>query len=155
MKIKRQTCFAIGAILLLIGIAALMFVIGRGHILYIDDKTIDMNGTSVNAKYHIEVSVNGAKSQEIAARERIQEKVMGQNLKIELKIQDTKRSLEEKEMTIKCKIPYNYDTAVISLPLLIEGYDQSEWMTEFVQVPTSAEKTEEVVVTDDFSMGDF
>ena len=41
MKNRRAIIFRVGAILLLLIIAASMMVIGRGHTVYIDNKTIE------------------------------------------------------------------------------------------------------------------
>ena len=42
MRAKRTILFRIGAILLLLVIAGIMMVIGRGHTVYIDNKSLSL-----------------------------------------------------------------------------------------------------------------
>lgn len=44
MKKKRTILFRVGAVLLLLIIAGFMMLIGRGHTVYIDNKSFDYNG---------------------------------------------------------------------------------------------------------------
>ena len=44
MKNKRTLLFQLGAVLLLIIIAGIMMMIGRGHTVYMDNVTMDYNG---------------------------------------------------------------------------------------------------------------
>lgn len=155
MKIKRQTLFIIGTVVLLIGIAAWMMVIGRGHIIYVDNKTIEYNGTEYKAYNLVELSAKGNQNQEAFARDRIQFKCVGQNLKIEYAASKKSASIPE-EGTLKKKIPYSWDAAVINLPAYFAGLPEEVWFTEFVQVPSKVDKsaTEEIVL-DEFGTGNF
>ena len=56
---KRTLFFRIGAIVILLAIAAVMMVIGRGHTVYFDNRALDKDGQSVAAPYKITVYVNG------------------------------------------------------------------------------------------------
>ena len=49
MKEKRKLIFRVGALLLVLLIAAAMMVTGRGHTVYFDNKTIEYNGQSCEA----------------------------------------------------------------------------------------------------------
>ena len=53
MRAKRTILFRIGAILLLLVIAGIMMVIGRGHTVYIDNKSIDYNGQTYTTPYKV------------------------------------------------------------------------------------------------------
>ena len=58
----RKIIFRILALAILIGIAAAMFVIGRGHTIYFDNKTLEAeDGTVYKPYYKIDVLVNGEK----------------------------------------------------------------------------------------------
>ena len=59
MRAKRTILFRIGAILLLLVIAGIMMVIGRGHTVYIDNKSIDYNGQTYTTPYKEVVYVDG------------------------------------------------------------------------------------------------
>ena len=45
----RRILFCAGAVLLLVLIAGLMFVVGRGHSVYLDNKTLEYNGKTYAA----------------------------------------------------------------------------------------------------------
>ena len=59
MRAKRTILFRIGAILLLLVIAGIMMVIGRGHTVYIDNKSIDYNGQTYTTPYKVVGYVDG------------------------------------------------------------------------------------------------
>lgn len=154
MKVKRQTLFIIGAILLLIGIAVWMLMIGRGHIIYIDNKTIEYNGTEYKALNLVELSAKGNKSQEAFARDRIQFVCVGQKLKIDYEATMKKTSLPE-EGVLEMKIPYSWDAVVINLPAYFAGLPEEVWFTEFIQVPSTDLSANEEIILDEFSTSGF
>lgn len=155
MKItfNRQFFFRLGTIIFLIALGVVMFIIGRGHNLYFDDKTTEINGTSVPALYKVVVDVKGNETQKLYARERVGAKIMGQTFTLNLKVTEVKNG-EEKELSYRISVPHSLDGVVINIPLLVAGYDQSDWMTEFVSLATSSTAEDEVVVTDEFSMSE-
>ena len=59
MKNRRAIIFRVGAILLLLIIAASMMVIGRGHTVYMDNKTIEYDGQTYKSFYKVDVYVDG------------------------------------------------------------------------------------------------
>ena len=59
MKMKRTFLFRAGAILLLLIIAGIMMVIGRGHTVYIENKSLDYNGQTYSTPYKVVVFVDG------------------------------------------------------------------------------------------------
>ena len=64
---KRRFAFRAAAILILVGIAAWMMVIGRGHTVYIDNKTLEYEGQTYKAFHRATVYVNGEKVSKLAA----------------------------------------------------------------------------------------
>ena len=52
---KRRLLFRIGAVAILIAIAACMMVIGRGHTVYVDNKTLEYNGETYKTPYRVNV----------------------------------------------------------------------------------------------------
>ena len=58
---RRTLLYRGGLILILVLTAALMFLIGRGHTVYFDNKALEYNGQSAKAPYKIEVTVDGDK----------------------------------------------------------------------------------------------
>ena len=67
---KRTLLFRGGLVLILIAIAGLMFLIGRGHTVYFDNKAIEFNGQTVEAPYKIEVNVDGERVAKLYGRTR-------------------------------------------------------------------------------------
>ena len=60
MKTKRRLIFPTLMVLLLAAIAACMMVIGRGHTVYLDNKTLeDYNGQTCKAFDRVVVTVKG------------------------------------------------------------------------------------------------
>ena len=59
MKSKRKLLVRLIAFLAVIGIAAWMFVIGRGHTIYFDNKPLEADGQTYESPYQIQVLVDG------------------------------------------------------------------------------------------------
>ena len=54
-KSKRTLVFQIAAVLVLVVIAIIMAIIGRGHTVYIDNKTLEYNGQTYETPYKVVV----------------------------------------------------------------------------------------------------
>ena len=50
---KRTLFFRLGAIAILLAIAAVMMVIGRGHTVYFDNKKLEVNGETYDTPYKV------------------------------------------------------------------------------------------------------
>ena len=70
MKKKQNLLYPILAVLVLVIIAAVMMVIGRGHTVYFDNKTLELNGETYKAPYKVEVIVKGETVAKLNARDR-------------------------------------------------------------------------------------
>ena len=70
MNKTSKILFRVGALLLILVIAALMFVVGRGHTVYLDNKTIEYNGQTYNADYQITIMKDGKKLTDLRKTER-------------------------------------------------------------------------------------
>ncbi len=153
----RRILFCTGAVLLLVLIAGLMFIVGRGHSVYLDNKTLEYDGKTYNAFHKVEVVQNGKTLTKLNKRERGMATNIGQNFKITLIVTKEKKGAEETH-EIQLKLPYSLDGIVINLPGYLENLPQEAWMTEFVPVATQEESKEEAPATDEFgleNMGDF
>lgn len=155
MKNSRSLWIKFGAVAALLIIGAVMMVIGRGHSIYLDDKTFEYGGRTYDALYRVDVSVKGSpeEDQSLYARERVVYTKMGQSATIEIKYMEAKGG-EKKPMTAKIKIPYGMDGVVINLPALIAGAGPEVYMSEFITVPDVTSSDNEVVVTDEFTVTD-
>ena len=95
MRAKRTILFRIGAILLLLIIAGIMMVIGRGHTVYIDNKSIDYNGQTYTTPYKVVVYVDGEQVAKLRDKERGMATCIGQTFKMTLEITQEKGGSEE------------------------------------------------------------
>ena len=67
---KRTLFFRIGAIVILLAIAAVMMVIGRGHTVYFDNKKLEYNGETYDTPYKVCVYVNDERVAQLYDKER-------------------------------------------------------------------------------------
>ena len=59
MNNRRKWIFRGCSLLLILAVAGFMFLLGRGHTVYIDNKTMEYNGESYGALQRVEVWVGG------------------------------------------------------------------------------------------------
>lgn len=153
MKNKKQWIARILTVAVLLGIAAVMFVIGRGHTIYFDNKTAEYNGTQYSAFQRVNVTVNGERVSKLSKRDRGMATWIGQDFKMELEVTENKGD-DPKIIPVSIKLPYGMDGIVVNLPELVAGLPQEVWQSEFVPVATVEEPEEEVIPEDDL-LGDF
>lgn len=151
MNKKRRFLFRAGTILLLLLIAGLMFIIGRGHTIYFDNKSIEYEGQTYASPYKVVVTVDGEQAAKLYDKERGKSICIGQKFTMHLEITETKGGSEETR-TISLDLPYNMDGIVINLPALLAGLPQEVFLTEFISAPV--EIVDEEPVTDEFGIPD-
>lgn len=151
MKNKRQLIFRAAAIAVILVIAVIMFIIGRGHTIYFDNVSADYEGKSYDAYYKVTVIKDGEKVAKLAEDERGMTDLMGQTLSMTLEITDEKGH-EPHSHKVSMPIPYGTDGIVINVPELMAGLPSQAYMSEFVPIATQEEDTDEEVVTDEFVM---
>ena len=87
---KRNFLFQGLLVLVLVAIGAVMMVIGRGHTVYFDNRSLEYNGTNYDSLYKIEVYLGGSAEGEAVARLYDQERGMatqvGQSMTLTLVI---------------------------------------------------------------------
>ena len=154
MNKKRSILFKIAAALILIGICVLMFIVGRGHTVFFDNKEIEYEGKTYTCPYKIAVSTKGEQVSKLYEDERGKTTWIGQNFKMELKVTQEKGGKEE-SCEITLKLPYNMDGIIINLPALLNGLPEEAYLSEFVNAAAEEDSADEEIVTDEFSMGDF
>jgi len=145
---KRRLLFRIGAIAILVAIAACMMVIGRGHTVYVDNKTLEYNGETYKPPYRVNVYVNGERIAKLAARERGMTTNIGQSFKMTLGVIKEKGN-DEEMIDVSLKLPYNMDGIIVNIPGYLAELPQDAWMTEFISTPTEAEMADEEIPTDE------
>ncbi len=136
------------AILAILALAVVMFIIGRGHTVYFDNKEIEYNGKTYGTKYSVEVLVDGEKVAKLKDGDRGMANTMGQNFSMELLVKEEKEGNAQK-MKVGLPLPYNMDGIIINLPALMAGLPSDAYMSEFIPVPSDEELQDEEVVTDE------
>jgi len=138
----------------LLAVAAVMFVIGRGHTVYFDNKTAEYNGTEYAAFQRVNVNVGGERVAKLSKRDRGMASWIGQDFRMELEVTENKGD-EPKVIPVSISLPYGMDGIVVNLPELVAGLPQEVWQSEFIPVPTAEEEEEGVIPEDDMGLGDF
>ena len=153
MKNKRRLLFRVAAIVIILVIAAVMFVIGRGHTLYFDNKETAYNGQTVEPFYKVVVTVGDQKPAKLSKGDRGMGEVMGQKLSMTVEITDEEGASPHAHK-VNMSVPYNMDGITINIPALMAGLPEEAYLSEFViEVPDTG-ATDEEIVTDEFEMGD-
>ena len=141
---KRRLAFRLGAIALLVVIAACMMVIGRGHTVYVDNKSIDFDGETFAPYYRATVYVNGERLSKLQPKERTSATNIGQSFSMTLELIKEKGG-ETETVDVFLKLPYNMDGIIVNIPGYMAGLPQDAWMSEFVSTPTEAEMQDEAL----------
>ena len=145
---KRRLLFRIGAVAILIAIAACMMVIGRGHTVYVENKTLEYNGETYKTPYRVNVYIGEERIAKLSARERGMTTNIGQNFKMTLGVIKEKGN-DEEMVDVALKLPYNMDGIIINIPGYLAGLPQDAWLSEFISTPTEAEMQDEEIPTDE------
>jgi hydroxylamine reductase (hybrid-cluster protein) len=153
MKNKRQLIFRIAALAIVLVIAAAMFVVGRGHTIYFDNKTLEYNGQEYKAYHKVKVIVDGKEVAKLSERDRGMADIMGQTLTMTLEITDEKNGTPHSHK-VSMGIPYNMDGIIINLPALMAGQPEEAYMSEFVITAPAEDTGDEEINTDEFDMGE-
>ncbi len=139
-------------IAVLIAICAVMFVIGRGHTVYFDNKSMEFNGQSVDTPYKIEVYVDDERVAKLYDGERGMAKWMGQNFKMVVETTAEKGG-EGKASAVSLKLPYDMDGIVLNIPAMFAGLPQEAYLSEFV--PSAAEQEAEMEDSEEMNTDEF
>ena len=149
---KRKLLFRVGAILIILVIAACMFVIGRGHTVYFDNKETSYNGQTIEPFYKVTVTVGDQKPAKLSKGDRGMADIMGQKLTMTLEITDAEGD-QPHAHKVSMSVPYNMDGIMINIPALMQGLPQDAYMSEFIIETPDTGSTDEEIVTDEFDMG--
>ena len=142
MKNAKLLGFRIAFVVVLLAIAAVMLVIGRGHTVYFDNKTLEYNGQTYETPYKVVVYIKGEQVAKLYNRERGMTTNIGQNFGMALGITQEKGG-DEQIMEVSLKLPYNMDGVIINLPGYLAGLPEEAYLSEFIAVPTDEELAEE------------
>lgn len=155
---SRRLLFRILLIVVLVAIAGVMMIIGRGHTVYFDNKTVEYQGTTYEAPYKIEIHVgnnaDGDALSKLYENERASADQIGQKITVTLIVTQEKGGDEEAPVTYTIPLPYGMDGPIINLPAYLAGLPEEAYLSEFIPVVTE-EPEETVVIDDGMGMGDF
>lgn len=151
MKSKKRLLIRILAVAVVIGIAVAMFIIGRGHTVYFDNKDLEADGTEYKSYYQIEVFVDDVSVGKLKSGERGMVSTMGQDFTMVLHITPEKDA-KKVGSAVTLKLPYNMDGIILNLPAMLGGASEDVYLEEFIPAPVEEEETEDVIVTDEFAM---
>ena len=153
MKNKRRLLFRAAAIVIVLAVAAVMFVIGRGHTVYFDNKETSYNGQAVEPFYKVVVTVGDQKPAKLSAGDRGMGEVMGQKLSMTVEITDSEGASPHAHK-VNMSVPYNMDGITINIPALMAGMPEEAYLSEFIiEVPDTG-ATDEEIVTDEVDLGE-
>lgn len=154
----RRLVFLLLLIVILVAICAVMMVIGRGHTVYFDNKSLEYQGAAYEAPYKIEIHVgnnaDGDALSKLYDNERASADQIGQKITVTLIITREKGGDEEAPVTYTIPLPYGMDGPIINLPAYLAGLPEEAYLSEFVPVITE-EPEETVVIDDGMGLGDF
>lgn len=153
MKTKRTILFRVGAILLLLIIAGIMMFIGRGHTVYVDNKSLDYNGQTYSTPYKVVVFVDGEQVAKLRDKERGMATCIGQKFNMTLEITQEKGGSEE-TINVTLGLPYHWDGIAINLPAYLAGLPEDAYLSEFQIESEESEESTEDTSTDEFGLGD-
>ena len=155
MKSKKVLLFRLLFVLILVAVAAVMLVIGRGHTVYFDNVELDYQGTTYETPYKLVIYTGGEEVAKLYDGERGMATCIGQSLDLTLEITQEKGG-EEEMVSVTVHLPYNMDGVVINLSAYLQDLPEEAYLSEFVPAVTETDDEEDVVITgDDMMMGDF
>lgn len=144
----RKWIIRIAAVVVLIVLGVIMSIIGRGHTIYLDNKTLEYEGQTYKAPYKVTVTVDGEQLTKLYDKERGSTTCLGQTFTVTLEIMETKNGAEDAQ-TYKIPIPKNMDGVIINIPGYLAGLPEEAYLTEFVPVATEEPDDSETPSGDD------
>ena len=140
---KKKWIARIGTAAVLLIVAAVMLVIGRGHTVYFDNKTIEVNGQTYEAFHKVEVFVKGEKVAKLGKRDRGMAETMGQKFEMTLEVTEEKGK-DPDTYGVTLNLPYNMDGILINIPAMLNGLTEDDFLSELeIALPEETEESQE------------
>lgn len=122
----------LAALAVVVAVAAAMMVIGRGHTIYLDNKTVeDYQGQEYKSFERVVITVDEEEVAKLQKRERGMATCIGQTFKMTLEITENKGD-EPRIQEVTVDLPYGVDGIIINLPAYLAGLPEEAWFSEFV-----------------------
>lgn len=119
------------ALILLVALGVWLFYVGREHQVLLDNKAIELEGTTFKALQEVRVSVNGAEPVELYPRDRDMVKVVGPAFSLRVEIEDPGSDVELVEREVR--VGFGKDL-MLSFPLMAASRD-------FILPPPASQQT--------------
>ena len=139
----RRLVIRVAAVLVLIIVGIIMSIIGRGHTIYLDNKTLEYNGQTYKAPYKVTIYVGDEQLTKLYDKERGSTTCLGQTFTVTLEVMETKNGSEEMQ-TYKIPVPKNMDGVIINIPGYLAGLPEEAYLSEFIAAPTEDISDDEV-----------
>ena len=120
----------LAVVVVVILLAVFLYHYGKQHTVYVDNRTIEIDGVSYKALDWAEVSVDGREAEEYSPRTRREETVIRQKHTIHVVYED--EDFNQFEVDAEFTVPLNETHVVLSLPALVAGLGEDQYITEFV-----------------------
>ncbi len=151
---KRVVVFRVAALAVLLIVAALMFVIGRGHTIYPENKSFEYEGKTYEAPYKVTIWDGAEKVGKLSKKDRGQIPCIGQTFQVTVDVEWEKGGQIER-IPFTMKVPYGMDNVLINVPAMLAGLPQEVWMEEFFLAVEEPTEDEDVPGTgDEFGTGE-
>ena len=131
----RRLVIRVAAVLVLIIVGIIMSIIGRGHTIYLDNKTLEYNGQTYKAPYKVTIYVGDEQLTKLYDKERGSTTCLGQTFTVTLEVMEQKNGSEEMQ-TYKIPVAKNMDGVIINIPGYLAGLPEEAYLSEFVAAPT-------------------
>ncbi len=150
MKNVKRTLIRTLTVVVLVAIAVLMYFLGRGHTVYIDNKKLEYDGAVYDTPYKVEVYVDGERVAKLYDKERGSSICIGPNFSMDIFVTQDKGGSEE-GYAYTFKLPYSMDGIILNVPGILYGLPEEAYLSEFIST-AELEPVDEEVVTDEFAM---
>ena len=120
----------LAVVVVVILLAVFLYHYGKQHTVYVDNRTIEIDGVSYKALDWAEVSVDGREAEKYSPRTRREETVIRQKHTIHVVYED--EDFNQFEVDAEFTVPLNETQVVLSLPALVAGLEEDQYITEFV-----------------------
>lgn len=128
---KRKILFRGAAVLALLVVAGFLFSIGKGSSLLLDNRTVELEGTSYEAFATVQVTVDSQEELELYPRDRLKADVMGSGHRVTATAFD-RRGQEVASRSERIRLPGGSRFYLLSLPVFLAG--ESGYLTVFQEL---------------------
>ena len=148
MMKNKSLIYKILVIVVLVLICFAMIYIGRGHTLYFDNKSMELNGVNVDPPYRVKVFIKGKEVANLNDGDRGMGIWIGPKAQLDFEITKVKGG-DKESASYSVPLPRAYDGVVINLVGLMNNALYDTYISEFVPLATTTTSTEEEEIVGD------